>query len=188
MQNRPGIIKLAGVALVTTLAMLALAGPVTANGNDPVLNQASYWENLFEQRTGLEAWCYKHHDSHRHGVMAGSTVTLDTYGAHWPGDGWGLLVVKAATERTVVWNPSPHVAYQTPDGKDVSHWIVCKASSAITTTTTTAPTTTVPPTTTQPPAPTTSVSNDSTRPVRTPSTLSRRRKRTVPWISVPVPI
>lgn len=112
------ILALAGVAV------LAIAGPVMANSSNP--NHPDHWG----------ANCYKSEGSTAHGVIDGATVTLNTYQNEWPGDHWGVLVVKGGPEgRAVYESPESGVAYHTPGenpaGKryDVSHWIVCKGSS-----------------------------------------------------------
>lgn len=100
---------------------------------------------------------------------------IDAYegGNTWESpDGYTLVVLKHGTTNSVYENVEKGAVLTTPDGKDISHLIVCRNSTASTTTTvppsttttsqtgpsTSAPTTTTTPTPTSwPPAPTTTV-------------------------------
>jgi len=111
----------AGVA-ATILTLNPGAATAAENQNDP-----AYWNNQGEH----PAVCFKHEGGwHRsdHGYGDGTTFTLGAYQDGWDGDHWELLVVKAGPGRIVTQHPTPGVAYTAPDGKDISHVIVCKGS------------------------------------------------------------
>lgn len=84
--------------------------------------------------------CFKHEanggaSTSDHGSSTGSTVTLNTFNPDWPGDHWEALIIKAGTKNNVYIHPTAGVAYGAPEGKTVSHWIVCKGTGPVTTTT-----------------------------------------------------
>lgn len=97
-------------------------------------NEPSYWEDYGPHD---DAVCYSHSGNSSHGSVTGGgkTVTLNAYGADWPGDHWELLVVKGGSvSNNVIVHPSAGVAYASPlnDGgqqSNVSHWIVCKGTT-----------------------------------------------------------
>ncbi|MEO6110010.1 MAG: hypothetical protein ABIP50_03310 [Candidatus Saccharimonadales bacterium] len=100
-------------------------------------NQASYWTDYGPHDGAL---CYKHdaNDSpNAHGSITdgGKTVTLNPYGANWPGDHYELLVIKGGSDyNNVIIHPVAGVAYASPPNSsgnqsDVSHWIVCKGTT-----------------------------------------------------------
>ena len=96
-------------------------------------NQPSYWEDFGPH----EATCYVHSSDSSHGSITdgGKTVTLNAYGASWPGDHWELLVVKGGSvSNNVIVHPTAGVAYASPlnaggQQSDVSHFIVCKGTT-----------------------------------------------------------
>lgn len=118
---------------------VALAAPAAAQPTGPEANQTSTWVSELAA-DGVTAECYKHEGTGvtEHGTATAKTVTLKTFGDDWFGDGYVLLVVKAGTDNLVTYQPTAATAYPAPDGKDISHWIVCKGDSP-TVTTTTAP-------------------------------------------------
>ena len=123
------------------------------NEHDP-----AYWQNTGEHTPSL---CFKHEGWYRngHGSGDGKTWTMAAFDPAWDfGDHWELLVVKAGTERIVTVHPVVGQAYPAPDGKDISHVIVCKGQGEVPVETTIPVDTTHPeqPTTTQAQATTTS--------------------------------
>lgn len=116
-----------GVGLALGGALTATATPVVIDFS-PESNQPSWWENYGEHK---DASCYKHeadgsgNSANAHGSSNGSTVTLATFNPSW-GDHWETLAIKAGTKVAVIAHPSSGVAYSAPEGKDVSHWIICK--------------------------------------------------------------
>lgn len=114
-----------------TLAAAALVGfgtAAAATPTGPEANQTDTWVTYIADTYNVEAQCYKHEGSGvtEHGTATAKTVTLDAFGADWFGTGYALLVVKAGTGNLVTVRPTAGTAYLTPEGKDVSHWIVCK--------------------------------------------------------------
>jgi len=99
-----------------------------------VTNQPSYWEDFGPHEN---ATCYSHSVDSSHGSITdgGKTVTLNAYGASWPGDHWELLVVKGGSvSNNVIVHPLAGVAYASPlnaagQQSDVSHFIVCKGTT-----------------------------------------------------------
>ena len=79
-------------------------------------------------------------------ITDGLTVTLNPYGASWPGDHWELLVIKGGSvSNNVIVHPTAGVAYASPlnssgNQANVSHWIVCKGTTPTPSVTATAPT------------------------------------------------
>ncbi len=128
------------MAVLTALALLIGMAMVLAPSADAAAgtNDAEYWETQFEH----PAKCYKHEigESTPHGAITddGYTVTLNPFDQNWWGDHWEALIVKAGSgegSNLVTHHPSAGVAYPAPDGKEVSHWIVCKGETPVTTTT-----------------------------------------------------
>ena len=116
--------------LVAAAAFVALAGPASATPADD--NHTDTWVSYL-QKNYVTAQCFKHEGTGVtvHGTATAKTVTLNAYGADWYGNGYALLVVKAGTENTVTYRPTAGTVYPAPDGKDVSHWIVCKAEFVV---------------------------------------------------------
>jgi hypothetical protein len=108
-------------------------------------NSPSYWEDYGPHD---DAQCYSHDSNSDHGSITngGLTVTLNAFGADWPGDHWELLVIKGGSvSNNVIVHPTPGVAYASPlnnsgNQANVSHWIVCKGTTPTPTVTATAPT------------------------------------------------
>lgn len=114
-----------------SLAANAAEAPVTIDAT-AANNQASWWEDYGPHD---DASCYKHEanwkgdSSNDHGSSDGNKVTLNTFNQSWPGDHWELLAIKAGTKVTYIIHPDANTAYSAPQGKDVSHWIVCKGTT-----------------------------------------------------------
>ena len=97
-------------------------------------NHEEFWEDRSGEGVHPDAICYKSTSNTAHGSITddGKTVTLNPYGADWPGDHYEWLVVKAGNEwLNVIHHPSAGVAYGSPNNAagnqaNVSHWIVCK--------------------------------------------------------------
>ncbi len=144
--------------LVGTALLAIMATPALAQ-TDSELNDPAYWESYFPNTSH----CVKHEtpSDTPHGQETDTGVVLNPIQPAW-GTYWTGLVIKAGTGRAIYELPQPGVEYLSPEGREPSHWIVCKASEEVppsttsTTTTTTAPTTT----TTAPPS-TTSTSTTS---------------------------
>lgn len=106
-------------------------------------NEPSYWEDFGPD----DATCYTYSSDSSHGSITdgGKTVTLNAYGASWPGDHWELLVVKGGSvSNNVIVHPTAGVAYASPlnsagQQSDVSHYIVCKGTTPDVETTVVAP-------------------------------------------------
>lgn len=98
---------------------------------------------------------------------------------------WTLLVLKAGTENHTIANPTINVGYVHPNGKDISHVILCYTEGNTTTftstSTTTSTTVTIPSTTTTVPSTTTS----STVPDATTTTNPTSSSTTAPTTTVP---
>jgi hypothetical protein len=145
-------------AFAVAAALVLVFAPAASADQEPDRNKEGFWEDQFEH----PADCFKHDkgDQTVHGSITdgGYTVTLNVFNQSWPGDHWEALIVKAGSSggdgygNMIYHHPTAGVAYPAPDGKLVSHWIVCKGTTPPqTTTTTTVPettTTTVPETTT----------------------------------------
>lgn len=129
--------------IIAAILAVCLAGlgvftlSTSASANDGP-NQAGYWKAKYPNAVE----CYKYdansqgQTANGHGVSSGNTVTLAQYGADWPGDRWEVLIVKAGNTDTgsgpgnVVYNlPTAGTPYAAPEGKTVSHWIVCKGQT-----------------------------------------------------------
>jgi len=139
--------KIIASAALAAAALVGFAGGASAavpTGSEA--NQTDTWVTYMADTYGTEAQCYKHEGVGvtEHGTATVKTVTLKTFGDDWFGTGYALLVVKAGTENTVTYRPTAGTAYTAPEGKDVSHWIVCKGDFPTVTTTTAPPTTTTP--------------------------------------------
>lgn len=97
-------------------------------------NHEEFWEDRSGEGVHPDAICYKSGGNTAHGSITddGKSVTLNPYGADWPGDHYEWLVVKAGNEwLNVIHHPSAGVAYGSPNNAagnqaNVSHWIVCK--------------------------------------------------------------
>lgn len=123
---------LAALAVVAT--MLVIAAPAAYADQESERNQADFWESQYPNSVA----CYKYDPpdtDNAHGYLTedGKSVVLNQYGATWPGDHWEVLVVKAGSSggddgygNMIYEHPTAGVPYGAPDGKDVSHWIVCK--------------------------------------------------------------
>lgn len=124
---------------------VALAAPAAAQPTGPEANQTSTWVTDLAA-DGITAECYKHEGTGvtEHGTATDKTVTLAPFGSDWFGTDYALLIVKAGTGNLVTVRPTAGTEYLTPEGKDVSHWIVCKGDFPTVTTTTAPPTTTTP--------------------------------------------
>ena len=171
------------LAATTTLTLLMLATILAGTATADPLNDPDYWVTYFEGASH----CVKHEtpSDTPHGYETEAGVILNPIQPEW-GAAWVGLVIKAGTERTIVADPVAGVEYPSPEGREVSHWIVCKAAeppptttttsttAAPTTTTTLPPTTTSTSTTTQPPVTTTTTEPPTTTTVTTvpPSTTS----------------
>ncbi len=169
-----GRVALALVVVASMVLSMALVmvnpQPVAAhsppNPGSAGPNTPEYWESYFPH--AIKCYKYRGSGSNIHGSVTdnGYTVTLNPYQNGWPGDHWEGLVIKAGAKggddgngNAIYEHPSAGVAYSAPDGKEVSHWIVCKGKTPKSTTTTTEPSTT---TTTTEPSTTTTTTEPST--------------------------
>ncbi len=160
--------KILSAITLSAAALLGFANQASADvpsGSDA--NQEATWVTYIHDTYGITAECFKHEGQGQtvHGTATAKTVVLAPFGDDWYGTAYALLVVKAGTGNLVTYQPTAGTVYLTPEGKDISHWIVCKGEFPPPTSTTVPVTTTkVVPTTTQaqqdltpPPASTTTV-------------------------------
>lgn len=141
------------------VAMVGLAGNVSAYPSGSAANHPGNWNNQFDH----PAQCYKHEGNSAHGSFSRSDkfFTLAAFNQAWPGDHWEALIIKAGTVNDVFVHPTAGVLYSAVSGKGISHVIVCKG-------TTPDPTPTPTPTTEPTPTPTPEVTPSAT-PEPTPS-------------------
>ncbi len=142
--NQPAALLLAVVLFLAAIVLLAMpAHAATPLPTGSAANQPSTWVTYLHDAYDTEAQCFKHEGTGdtAHGTATKKAVTLAPYGQDWFGNGYALLVVKAGTDNNVTYQPTAGVPYATPEGKDISHWIVCKGQFPETppTTTTTQP-------------------------------------------------
>ena len=157
MRSRGIVVLCTLLALV--LAMVAFAGSVGAGNDISDQNKVSYW-------------CDE-------GVKLEPVSTPFKVPEPPEGYTWTLLVLKAGTENSTALAPVAGQSYVHPNGKQISHVILCKQSNPpVTVATTTEPPTT---TTTEPPTTTTTEpTSTTTTPTSSTTTLPATTTTTVP--------